>query len=373
MTSALIYSPLYRTFDYGPTHPLRTVRLAVTHALMDSCGLLSIPCARYVDARVATDEELLLFHRPEYVALLKDINEGRPVLRADRFGLGSGDNPAFRGLLDWSRLVTGASLQAAELVESGEVQVAFNMAGGLHHALPALASGFCYINDPAIAIISLLRKGRRVAYVDIDAHHGDGVQEAFFGTDQVLTVSVHESGHSLFPGTGFVEEMGVGAGLGYAVNIPLPPFSDDELFLYAFESIVPPIIERFKPDIIVSQLGVDALRGDPLTHLNYTNNGFCKAVETMRTVSPKWVALGGGGYEISNVARAWTLAWASMNGLAIADVIPQEFLLHFRNFGFLGGRLRDDNYMEMVGKEQMWDQVRSTVAMVRERIFPLIR
>lgn len=373
MSSALIYSPLYRAFDYGPSHPLRMARLAVAHELMGACGLLSIPRTRYVDARMATDEELLLFHRPEYLVVLKDVNEGRSVPWAGRFGLGPGDNPVFSGLLDWSRLVTGASLQAAALVESGEVQVAFNVAGGLHHALPARASGFCYVNDPAVAIISLLQKGRRVAYVDIDAHHGDGVQEAFFGDDRVLTVSLHESGTSLFPGTGFVEEMGRDAGFGYSVNVPLPPFADDELFLYAFESIVPPAIERFRPDIVVSQLGVDSLRGDPLTHLNYTNNGFCRAVEVLRMISPKWVALGGGGYEISNVARAWTLAWATMNGIGLPDEIPKDFLLRFREFGFQSGRLRDESYVETEGKEQMWDHVKRTVATVREKIFPLIK
>lgn len=373
MSSALIYSPLYESFDYGPAHPLRMMRLTVAHELMGACGLLSIPGARYIDARMATDDELLLFHRPEYLTVLKDVNEGRPVPWAGHFGLGPGDNPVFRGLLDWSRLVTGASLQAAELVESGDVGVAFNVAGGLHHARSTRASGFCYINDPVIAIISLLQKGRRVAYIDIDAHHGDGVQDAFFGDDRVLTVSIHESGNSLFPGTGFVEEMGSGNGFGYSVNVPLPPCADDELFLYAFESIVPPIIEQFRPDIVVSQLGVDSLRGDPLTHLNYTNIGFCRAVDTLRKISAKWVALGGGGYEISNVARAWTLAWASMNDIELPDLVPEAFVLRFREQGFHNGRLRDGSYVETEGKDQMWDQVKRTVMTVREKIFPLVK
>jgi acetoin utilization protein AcuC len=193
-----------------------------------------------------------------------------------------------------------------------------------------------------LAIKFLVNRGRRVAYIDIDAHHGDGVQEAFYNTDRVLTVSLHETGRRLFPGAGFEHETGADAGRGYSVNVPLPPESDDELFVHAFIETVPSLIEAFKPDIVVSQLGVDTFRSDPLAHLNITTNGFCRLVEIIKAMAPKWVALGGGGYEISNVARAWTLAWAIMNDIEPPDDIPVPFLRQYPGVAFPGRNLRDE-------------------------------
>jgi len=193
---------------------------------------------------MADEADLLLFHTQKYIEVLKASNEGSSAHGADQFGLGPGDNPVFRGVYDWSRLVTGASLQAARLVDSGESDIAFNISGGLHHAAASRASGFCYINDPVIVIKWLLKQGRKVAYIDIDAHHGDGVQEAFYDTDKVLTISIHETGRQLFPGTGFVDEMGKSAGKGYSVNVPLPAYADDELFYYA---LFPPSGEGNSP------------------------------------------------------------------------------------------------------------------------------
>jgi acetoin utilization protein AcuC len=349
MKTAFVYSEEFMKFDYGPSHPLKVTRLGLTYELIRAYGLLSLPGCRYVEAEPSPEEDLLLFHGRDYIEALKAANSG-PVSRggwgmdiplASHYGLGPGDNPVFKGVYDWSRLVAGASLQAASLVDSGEVDIAFSIAGGLHHAMASQASGFCYINDPVIAIRNLLNKGRRVAYIDIDAHHGDGVQEAFYDTDRVLTISIHESGRMLFPGTGFESETGRDRGIGYSVNIPMPPESDDELFIFAFDEIIPSLINRFRPDIVVSQLGVDSFYNDPLAHLNYTTNGFCEAVRKIKRLSPKWVALGGGGYEIANVARAWTLAWAIMNDVEIPDEIPAEFLERHRGKGFESGKIRD--------------------------------
>jgi len=250
------------------------------------------------------------------------VNTGKTNPLAFHYGLGPGDNPVFRGLFDWSRLVAGASVQAAELVDSGQAGTVFSISGGLHHAFPSRASGFCYINDPVIAIQTLLRKGRRVAYIDIDAHHGDGVQAAFYDTDAVLTISLHETGAMLFPGTGFEHETGTGRGRGYSVNLPMPSYADDELFLFAFDEVVSPLIKAFGPDIIVTQLGVDSFYGDPLAHLAYTTEGFCAVLKRMKSFAPGWVALGGGGYDIATVARAWTLAWAIMNDVDLPNDLP---------------------------------------------------
>jgi len=370
MKTAFLYSDGFTRYSYGPMHPLKPYRLQLTYELISACGLLSLPNARIIDAEMANEEDLLLFHKKEYIEMLKAVNKGAIQQGAEFFGLGPGDNPVFKGVYDWSRLVTGASLQAADLVASGVCDRTFNIAGGLHHALSRSASGFCYINDPVVAIMSLLRKGKRVAYIDIDAHHGDGVQHAFYATDRVLTISIHETGTILFPGSGFENETGEGEGEGYSVNIPMPPTADDELFVYAFDEIVPPVINKFNPDIVVAQLGVDSFHGDPLAHLNYTTNGFCRVVGKIRDISPKWVALGGGGYTIANVARAWTLAWAIINDVEIPDVIPEDFLRKHEEEGFQSRRLRDEKYrVEGSDKQTIKKEVERVLEYIKKKVF----
>jgi acetoin utilization protein AcuC len=372
--TAFIYTDEFSRFDYGDSHPLRIFRLKLTYELIKSYGLLSLPNTCFIESRAATDDELILFHSQRYLEILKIANEGRSVPDSYAYGFGFGDNPIFKGLLDWSRLLAGSSLQAAEMVENGEVDIAFNISGGLHHARKSQASGFCYVNDPVIAIKYLLKKGRRVAYVDIDAHHGDGVQEAFYDTDKVLTVSIHETGRLLFPGTGFESEIGVGKGEGYSINVPLPPYSDDEIFLYAFNEIVPPALDKFKPDIVVTQLGVDTFRSDPLAHLELTSNGFCQAVVKLKEISEKWVALGGGGYDIYNVARGWTLAWAIMNDVELPDQIPQDFLQKYSGAGFSSDILRDSLYLEKGSdKQHMKNTLKGIISLLHEKALPKIK
>jgi acetoin utilization protein AcuC len=367
--TAFVYSDTFQKYDYGAHHPLKIFRLKLTFELIKSYGLLSLPNTRYVEARYADDRELGMFHEEEYIDVLKSVNKGEEISDALRHGLGPGDNPIFRGLLDWSRLLAGASLQAASLVARGEVNIAFNISGGLHHARASQASGFCYVNDAVLAIMWLLRRGLRVAYIDIDAHHGDGVQDAFYETDQVLTISIHESGRTLFPGTGFESELGRGRGEGYSVNIPMPPYSDDDLFIYAFTEVVPPIIEAFNPDIVVSQLGVDSFVSDPLTHLNYTTNGYGEAVKLIRELAPRQVALGGGGYDIANVSRAWTLAWTIMNEMELPDEIPEDFLKRYSEEEFRRGRIRDVTHCERGSrKEEMRDEVKRVVEYIHQNI-----
>ena len=321
---------------HGPTHPLKPERLRRTYELLQAYGAFNGERSLLVPARQATVEELLLFHTEEYVAAVESLSRGERRFDPWRYNFGPGDNPVFPGMYETEALKVGASLVAAELVVSGEVDVAFSFSGGLHHAGPARASGFCVFNDPAIVIHWLLKKGLRVAYVDIDAHHGDGVQAAFYDTDRVLTISLHESGLYLFPGTGFVEEIGVGAGRGYAANVPLAPYTDDDIYLWAFREVVPPLVRRFRPDIVVSQLGVDTHYRDPLTHLCLTTAGYVAAVEGIKELAPRWVALGGGGYDVDVVARAWTLAYGVMLGREFPDELPAAYA---EKYG--GGTLRD--------------------------------
>jgi acetoin utilization protein AcuC len=222
-------------------------------------------------------------------------------------------------------LKAGSTLLAARMVLNQEVDVAFSFAGGLHHAMAGYASGFCVFNDPAIAIQCLVDQGLRIVYVDIDAHHGDGVQAAFYSTDQVMTISLHESGHYLFPGTGFVDELGSGVGRGFSVNLPLPPYTSDEVYEWAFAQIVPPLIERFGPDVLFTQLGVDTHYLDPLTHLQLTTSAIGAAVRSFGEMGLPWVAMGGGGYNVNTVARAWTLAYGIMSEQSFADPIPASY------------------------------------------------
>jgi len=371
MRTAFVYSDEFARFDYGPEHPLKPFRLKLTHELIKACGLLAPSDQRLVEAPMASVDELLSYHTEDYIDTLKTVNSGKPAARAGAYGLGPGDNPIFAGVLDGSRLVAGASLRAASLIENGEVDIAFNISGGLHHAMASRASGFCYVNDAVLAIRWLVKQGKRVAYIDIDAHHGDGVQAAFYDTDRVLTISLHETGGALFPGTGFEDETGAGAGKGYSVNVPLPPESDDEVFLFAFNAVVPALVESFQPDIIVSQLGVDTFRGDPLAHLNYTTRGFCAAVQKIKKLAPKWLALGGGGYDVANVARAWTLAWATMNDVEVADEIPEDFLRHYGHAGFESGRLRDKPFtITGTKKDHMLKEAARVTDYIRKNLLP---
>jgi acetoin utilization protein AcuC len=304
-------------------------RLGLTWRLMEAYGLTGLAGVVVKAPDLAAESELLRFHTEEYLAVLKAANTGRaPAAVVCRYGLGPGDNPVFPGLWEAARLAAGGSLLAARLVGSAEVSRAFHFAGGLHHAMPDRASGFCYVNDAVLAILHLRARGLRVAYIDIDAHHGDGVQAAFYSDPNVLTISTHERGDRLFPGTGFVEEMGEGEGRGYSVNLPLDVLTDSTAYLAAFEAVVPPLVRAFRPDVVVAQLGIDSHRTDPLTHLALDVQGFTRAVALIAELAPRLVALGGGGYELGNVARAWTAAWAVMAGVELPDELPTPFVDH---------------------------------------------
>lgn len=376
MPAAFLYTDEWAQYAYGPHHPLKPIRLRLTYELMQAYGLLGESQARAVPAVEATIDDLLSFHAADYLDVLQAVSQGYPVPTCADYGLGPGDNPVFPGLFRFSSLVVGASLQAAQLVDAGAASVAFNIAGGLHHGTPSRASGFCYVNDIAIAIDYLLSRGHRVAYVDIDTHHGDGVQAAYYHTDKVLTISLHESGRYLFPGTGFEDEIGLGEGLGYAVNVPLHPYTDDEIFTWAFHQVVPPLIQAFRPDILVTQLGVDTFRSDPLSDLELTTEGFCTMVKALRDLHLPWVALGGGGYDVPNVPRAWTLAWALMTDRQLPDDLPEVYLETATRAGFpnnTGRSLRDAPHRsDRRHRETAWRVAERAVRSLQERVFPII-
>lgn len=326
---SFVYTDRLQDYDYGASHPLKMIRLKLTCELLKAYGVFSSDGVSLVEAESCTRAEAESVHTPDYLDVLKAIDEDAVPRNAFRYGLGPGDNPIFKGVYAGSMLSTGASVQAAHLVLEGEPG-SFNISGGLHHAMPSRAAGFCYINDPAVAIKVLLGAGMKVAYVDIDAHHGDGVQRVFYDTDRVLTISLHESGHYLFPGTGDAGEQGEGTGRGYSVNVPLLPGTGDEVFTHAFMEVVPPLIAAYRPDVIVAQLGCDTFETDPLTHLRLTTHGFTKMVRAINSFGVGWVGLGGGGYSVPNVARAWSLAFSIMAGIELPDALPAGYLAIFK-------------------------------------------
>jgi acetoin utilization protein AcuC len=370
--TAFVYTDAYVKFEYSETHPLKPYRLQLARDLMHSYGLLHLPNCRMVETMPARRDELELFHTPEYLDVLEAADCGVYRMDYGAYGLGPGDNPIFPGMYTWSRLCVGGTLQAARLVQAGEVEVAFHIAGGLHHAMPQRASGFCYVNDPVIAITELVRQGARVAYIDIDVHHGDGVQAAFYDTDRVLTISLHESGRYLFPGTGFVQEIGTGRGRGYAVNLPFPPGMDDELYVEGFVAIVPPLVQAYQPDFVFTQLGVDGFHDDPLADARLTTAGFTQVLQHIKALAPRWIATGGGGYDLSNVARAWTLAWGLMNEVEVSDELPEMGLSVLRRVGYDRGVLRDPEFPQhQLFRQGLRAEVHKAIAYLKEHVFPV--
>jgi acetoin utilization protein AcuC len=368
--ACLVKVDQFQSLDFGAGHPLKIYRLGLTYALMEAYGLTTLEQACLLEPREATVEEALSFHNSGYLEVLQLADSGLWTPSLFDHGLGPGDNPVFPGVYHWAMLAAGASIVAAEELIDERAKLAFNIAGGLHHAMPARASGFCHINDVVLAINKLLGRFSHIAYVDIDAHHGDGVQFAFYDTDKVLTISTHESGYYLFPGTGFVEEIGEGAGRGYAVNVPLLPGARDDALLKALDEIVLPLLEAYRPEVLVTQLGVDTLHGDPLTSLSFTTNGFLRAVELFKNLRIPWLALGGGGYNIGNVARAWTLAWAAMNNIEIPDEVPESWRKLAARYDVRLERLRDRSDSPSSPIDVMED-LDGTIRKLRETAFPV--
>ncbi len=371
--TALLYSPEFGTFSYGKEHPFKIQRFRLAYELMEAYDLTSLPCARIFDCVPAKENDLLTFHSHSYLSKLEEFSLSDEPRADFRYGLGDIENPVFPGLYHWARLGAGGTIEAARLVTEEGYDVAFNLAGGWHHAHRSRASGFSYLNDSVLAINSLLQKGKRVVYLDIDAHHGDGVQEAFYETDQVLTISIHESGESFFPGTGSEKEIGSGKGKGYSVNVPLKEHTDDALFMKAFDEVAFPLIAAFDPDVLVTQLGADTFRTDPLTRLEITTHSYCYVLKKLKALKIPWVAVGGGGYENINVARAWTLAWAIMNGIELSPRLPARFIKLIDSLGYPNRMLLDAmHWAEDDDRNRALDAVEKSIAAIKKKVFPII-
>ncbi len=287
-------------------------------------------------------------------------------------GIGSADCPIFCGLNDYASLACGATLTGVRRLLSGRARIAFNPSGGYHHAGPELASGFCYINDVAIACLELAAHGRRVVFLDVDVHHGDGVQNAFYDRSDVMTISLHETGRLLFPGTGFADETGIGEGEGYAVNVPLPPGTYDDAYLRALDAVAVPLIGAFRPDVIVLELGMDALSGDPLAHMNLTNNAHAEVIHRVLGFHVPLLVTGGGGYNAENTARGWALAWAVLCGEAhAADSHLGLGGVLLETTDWLGGLKDRPFFPDEETRARVEPQIDETIAAVRKNVFPI--
>jgi acetoin utilization protein AcuC len=369
-----VLCPEARIYDHGPEHPLRPQRVLFTWDLIAACGLLDAPAVSALECRAADDDDLRLVHSDEYIDATRRAGHGEDG-EWWPYGYGPGDNPIFPQMHEAGAIVAGASIAAAEAVLAGRVDHAFNAAGGLHHAMPARASGFCVYDDPAIAIAWLLRRGvHPIAYVDVDVHHGDGVQAIFYEDPRVLTISLHESGQYLFPGSGFVTERGAAGAEGTKVNVPLPPGTTDEAWLTAFRAVVPPLVRAFRPKVLVTQLGCDTHDSDPLAHLRLTTRAYRETAAEFHALAHgvtggHWLATGGGGYQWARVVpRAWTLAFAEMCGVELPDALPESWIekVEFE----LRGEVPATFSEPPVDGDRLDGETEATIEVVRGTCFP---
>lgn len=348
--STVVFDPLLTGYDFGPSHPMSPLRVDLTMRLAEALDVLGPGGLAATPAPVATDDELLTVHD---AALIEAVTRaGTTGVEDLAFGLGTDDNPVFEGMHTATAHVVGATLEAFRAVWGGRVDHAANITGGLHHAMADRVSGFCVYNDVAVGIHWLLEQGvERVAYVDVDVHHGDGVERLFWNDPRVLTISLHETGELLFPGTGASADTGGPDAPGSAVNVPLPPGTSDAGWLRAFHAVVPPLLREFAPQVLVTQHGCDSHAEDPLAHLMLSVDGQRATIGALHELAHevsdgRWVAVGGGGYEIVGVVpRTWTHLLAEVAGRPIDPTldVPTSWLEHVQHrLGRVGPRRMGD-------------------------------
>lgn len=357
----LIFDPAELHYDFGPGHPLQSQRLVALVDLLESCGLWHRGDAQTsLPTRAATRAELELVHTPAYIDAVQQLSASVPLARlspdeqhirehlALDYGFAEGDTPPLVGMHETTSLIAGGSLVGLSAImglpaggefasEAERPLHVFHPGGGLHHAWPARASGFCVYNDAAISIAHVLRTSEaKVLYLDFDAHHGDGVQKAFYDEPRVMTISLHETGRYLFPGTGEVLEMGQGLGRGYSVNLPLQAFTEDDSYIEVMEAVIPPLAVSFAPDVLVTVHGCDTHAWDPLTHLSLSMRGIQAQIKLAKQLAQtycrgRWLALGGGGYDLYRVVpRAWGMVWAEMSGQILPETLPDAWVERWR-------------------------------------------
>lgn len=421
----ILFEPAEMQYDLGPSHPMRTQRLQALIELLAACNLWHIEQEQTrLRGRAATRDELQLIHTPAYITAVQRLSvPSEHITGADemqawsqlatQYGLGTGDTPAFPGMHDAAAALAGGTLVALSAVmglpeggpfsqEAERPLHVFHPAGGWHHAQSARASGFCVYNDIAVAIAHLIRSSEaKVAYIDFDAHHGDGVQQAFYDDPRVLTISLHETGRVLFPGSGDVLELGTGTGRGYSVNIPLEPFTEDDSYIDVMDMTLAPLLASFAPDVLLSMHGCDVHAWDPLTHLHLSMRGIQAQARVAhqlahRYCAGRWVAVGGGGYDPYRVVpRAWSLLWAEMAERSLPERLPLPWIERWKPIWQMTRDLgeseqafpgeepsqehfpttfldRREDIRSQPRHESIWRQNRETAAFVRHLLVPSV-
>ncbi|MFP3462647.1 acetoin utilization protein AcuC [Arthrobacter globiformis] len=384
LPTTVVWDAAMTAYNFGPGHPMAPERLDLTARLAGSLGLLDLAHVTLSAPDVADDGELTTVHSPEFVAAVRQASED-PAAADGSYGLGTEDDPAFAGMHEAAARLAGGSLLAASSILDGSALRAVNFGGGLHHASRDRASGFCVYNDAALAVRKLLDGGvQRVAYIDVDAHHGDGTQSIFWDDPRVLTISLHETGMSLFPGTGFANEIGGPEAKGSAVNVALPAGTGDAGWLRAFHAVVPQLVGAFAPEVIVSQHGCDSHRLDPLTHLNVSVDGQREAATAVanlaaRYCGDRWIATGGGGYHITGVVPR---TWSHLIGIAANRPVPLRTPVPEAWRTYVQERYGVDTPESMGDDADVWwrswevgfdpnDDIDRTVMATRKEVFPL--
>nr|WP_186759126.1 acetoin utilization protein AcuC [Arthrobacter alpinus] len=382
--TSIVCDAAMSAYNFGPNHPMSPKRLELTARLARELGIFELPQVTLAESFVASDDELATVHSREYIAAVRRVGADPTLSDPDR-GLGTDDDPAFAGMHEASARLGGASLAAADAIIAGTALRAVNFGGGMHHAAREKASGFCIYNDAAMAIVRLLDSGvSKVAYIDIDAHHGDGTQDIFWNDPRVLTISMHESGLTLFPGTGFANDIGGPDAQGTAVNVSLPAGTGDAGWLRAFHAVVPQLVEAFEADVIVSQHGCDSHRDDDLSHLNTSVDAQREAALSVaaladRVCSGRWIATGGGGYNIvSVVPRVWghLMAVAAGRPVPLRTAVPEPWREYVReHYGkvapLLMGEDADTWWRSWEVGYNPSDALDRTVMATRKAVFPL--
>jgi acetoin utilization protein AcuC len=369
-----VYSPELELGGYPADCPFNSQRAGKTLETIKTNGMMNSQDRSVRPAEPLERGLLERFHTVAYLDALREAGLGTLSPReALNYGLGTPDTPLFRGMHEFTALAAGGTVTAARLIRDGQAHIAFNPSGGFHHAHPDRAAGFCFLNDVVLGIETLLEKVRKVMFIDIDAHHCDGVQDAFYLRNDVLTVSLHESGHTLFPGTGFESEIGRNEGRGYTVNVPLPVGTYDAIYEWAFREIVPPLIRAYAPEVIVIEIGMDALAGDPLAHLHLTNNSHASILDQLVRTGIPLLATGGGGYHFDHTVRGWALCWSVLCGDQSAhdDMMLGMGGVMLETTDWAGG-LRDRTLLSDAGRRPEIDaEVRRVVDSLKETVFPL--
>lgn len=329
---SVIYAPSYRTYSFGDVHPFSPVRVDMALDLLESLGHRVEP----VLPEQATREEILDVHSEDYVSRVEALSAGGEVSDRQDFGLATQDTPAFPGMDEAARWLVGGTLRGARLISEGTEKRVLQMGGGLHHARRSFASGFCIYNDLAVAVNDLTRQGLRVAYVDIDVHHCDGVQQLLNEDPRVMTISLHESGQFLFPGSGEIRELGAGAGRGLKLNLPLQPFTEGKSYLEVFEQVLPPALRHFRPDVLVVQAGADGHFDDPLADLMLTTRDYETVFRRLLEyadlfASGRILFTLGGGYSFGAAPRVWALLCLLMHDFPVPADLPEAWCRTWRD------------------------------------------